>query len=272
MIHYIMLNMKKSPIHVSNNPPGPTPDSSKRVPRFICSALFVLVALATYGRAIAKSDPEKWLADAEAAYDRVESYTAIFHKQQRIAGELLAEENIFLKCRKKPFSLYMKWVTEPYEGSELLYVEGGNEGRIKAHRGGILSFIVRNLDPNDSGLMKRDLRPVTSTGIGYLLETVARNMRKAIKAGELTFFERGKEIIYGRDTQILEVVLPSGEAKDYDGARFVINQDVESKILLRIRVYDRDGQLVENYGYENLDLEAPLSDADFDPKNPAYHF
>ncbi len=52
--------------------------------------------------------------------------------------------------------------------------------------------------------MKKDLRPVTSTGIGYLVDTVARNMRKAIKAGELTFLERGKEITYGRDAQILE--------------------------------------------------------------------
>ena len=41
---------------------------------------------------------------------------------------------------------------------------------------------------------------------------------------------------------------------------------------MRIRVYDRDDELIENYGYEKLDLNAPLSDADFDPKNPEYHF
>ena len=34
----------------------------------------------------------------------------------------------------------------------------------------------------------------------------------------------------------------------------------------------RDDQLVEEYGYANLELEAPLADADFDPKNPEYHF
>jgi outer membrane lipoprotein-sorting protein len=265
-----MINSKKSMIYVYNKLPGLTPYSSKGVHRFIFSALFVLAALATYRSAIAISDPEQWLEEAEAAYDEVESYTAIFHKQQRIAGELLAEENIFLKCRKRPFSLYMKWVTEPYEGSELLYAEGWNEGRIRAHRGGILSFIVRNLDPNAPGLLENDLRPVTSTGIGYLLETVARNMHKAIKAGGLKFFEIGTEITYGRDTQILEIVFPIGDEKDYDGARFVLNQDVESKILLRIRVYDRDDELVENYGYENLNLDARLTDADFDPKNPEY--
>lgn len=240
--------------------------------RITCAALFLLVAMAAHGGAVAQPDPEKWLADAEAAYDRVTSYTAVFHKRQRVAGELLAEETILLKCRKKPFSLYMKWMTTPYKGSELLYVAGWNKDRIRAHRGGILRFFVRNLDPRDPGLMAGNLRPVTSTGIGYLLETVAINMRKAIEAGDLRFSGRGEENVYGRNTQVLEVVLPNEIAQDYDGARFVINQDAESKILLRIRVYDRDGRLVENYGYENLDLDAPLSDADFDPKNPAYHF
>jgi hypothetical protein len=166
----------------------------------------------------------------------------------------------------------MKWVTEPYKGSELLYVVGWNKGHIRAHRGGFFSFIVRNLDPNAPILMENDLRPVTSIGVGFLLQTLAKNMRKAMKAGVLTFIDRRKERVYGRDTQVMEIDIPYENAGDYDGARFVINQDVETKILLRIRVYDRDGRLIENYGYENLNLDAHLSDADFDPKNLDYDF
>jgi len=227
--------------------------------------------MAAHGGATDKADPEEWLREAEAAYDRVTSYTCVLHKQQRVAGKLLPEETILLKY-KKPLRLYMKWIKAPYKGSELLYVAGWNENRIRAHRGGILRFITRNLDPRDPGLMADNLRPVTSIGIGYLLETVAINIRKASKAGELTFSELGKETVYGENTQVLEVSFPKERVKDYDGHRFVINQDVESKILVRIRIYDRDDQLVENYGYENLDLDAPLADADFDPKNPEYRF
>jgi hypothetical protein len=243
----------------------------QEVTRIIFSVLFVFFALVAHGGATDKPDPAQWLSEAEAAYAKVTSYTAIFHKQQRVAGKLLPEETIALKFRK-PSSLYMKWMKEPYEGSELLYEVGQNEDRVKAHRGGILRFITRNLDPNDLGLMAGNLRPVTSTGIGYLLETVAINIRKALKAGDLAFSERGEERVYGRTTQVWEVVIPKEKARDYDGCRFVINQDVESKALVRIRVYDRDDQLVENYGYENLRLDAPLVDADFDPKNPEYHF
>ena len=65
--------------------------------RIICSALLVLAAMAAHGAATGKPDPEEWLREAEAAYDRVTSYTAVFHKQQRVAGKLLPEETIFLK-------------------------------------------------------------------------------------------------------------------------------------------------------------------------------
>jgi hypothetical protein len=109
--------------------------------------------------------------------------------------------------------------------------------------------------------MANNLRPVTSA-----------NIRKASKVGELKFSEPEAETVYGRNTQVLEVVFPSERAKGYDGRRYVINQDVATKILVRIRIYDRDDQLVENYGYENIHLNAPLADADFDPKNPEYHF
>jgi outer membrane lipoprotein-sorting protein len=241
------------------------------VTRIICSALLVLAAMAAQG-ATGNPDPEKWLREAEAAYDGVASYTAVFHKQQRVAGELRPEETMLLKYRKKPISLYMKWIKAPHQGSELLYVSGWNQNRVRAHRGGILRFITRNLDPGDPVLMANNLRPVTSTGIGYLLQAVAINARKAIKAAELSFSERAEETVYGRRTRVLELVVPKESARNYDGCRILVSQDVESKILLRIRVYDREDRLVETYGYENLRLNAPLADADFDPKNPEYAF
>jgi len=245
--------------------------NTRNCARIFCSALFVLAAMAAHGGAIDMPDPEEWLVEAEAAYDKVTSYTAVFHKQQRIAGKLLPKETILLKYNK-PSSLYMRWIRSPYKGSELLYVPGWNENRVMAHRGGILRFFTRNLDPGDPGLMADNLRPVTSTGIGYLLETVAINIRKAIKTDELAFSVRGEETLYGRNTRVLEVVFPNQRLLDHNGFRFVINQDLESNILIRIRVSDLDNQLIEDYSYENLNLDARLTDADFDPENPEYHF
>lgn len=237
----------------------------------IHSALLLLWTVTAAAAAIDEPDARKWIEEAEVAYDRVESYTTIVHKQQRVAGKLLQKETIFLKFRK-PFSLYMKWIKAPYKGSELLYVAGWNENRVRAHRGGLLRFITRDLHPGDRALMKGNLRPVTDVGIGQLIKAVAASVRTAVKAGELGFSEQGEEFVYGRRTQALEIVFHNEEAWGHGGRRLVINQDVGSKILIRIRIHDREDRLVENYGYEDLDLDARLEDADFDAANVGYRF
>ena len=234
-------------------------------------ALFLLTTVAAAGDTVQVRDPEKWISQAEAAYDQITSYTAILYKQQRVAGELLPEETILIKF-KKPFSLYLKWIEQPHKGSELLFVQGWNEDRVRAHRGGFFRFITRDLEPTAPELMKDNLRPVTDIGIGQLVNIVATNIRKAIEADELTFSALGEETVYGRATELFEITFPKVSANQYDAYRFVINQDVESRILVRIRSYDRNDQLVEAYGYENLDLDARLTDADFAPDHPDYRF
>lgn len=232
-------------------------------------AAAVLVA-ATGGSGV-QAASDQWLNEASAACGKVTAYTAIFHKQQRVDGELLPEETIFIKWRK-PFSLYMSWIEEPYKGSELLYSEGWNDNRARVHRGGILRCITRDLEPKHPRLLAGNLRPFTDTGLGYLVKSVECNVRKAVSAGEFSCYERGEESAFGRKTQRFEVVFPKDRNKGYDAYRLVIDQDPESKLLVQIRIYDWDDQLFEYYGYENLKLDAGLTDSDFDPENPDYHF
>ena len=243
--------------------------SSPEMSRIACLALLLSWAVATGAQGL--DDREQWVSEAEAAYSRIESYTAVVHKQQRVAGKLLPQETIFMKFRK-PFSMYLNWISMPYEGSELIYVVGWNENRCRAHRGVFWNFIVRDLDPRDPELMADNLHPVTDMGIGGLIKTVAINVRSAIESGYISVAQLGEESVYGRETRILDVDLPNGTVGRYGGYRMVINQDIENKLLIRIRVYDRQGQLVENYGYENLRLNARLVDADFYADNPGYRF
>jgi hypothetical protein len=236
----------------------------------ILTVLFVLT-WAAMGLAQDQTTPGRWLAEAEAAHGAVTNYTAIFHKQQRIDATLLQEEVIFIKFRE-PLSLYMRWVDEPDKGAELLYVEGWNGNRARAHQSGVLGLVTWNLCPRDPRLMSDNLHPLTYTGIKHLVMNVASNVHRASKAGELGFHNRGEEMVYGLPTRILEIVLPRDEAKGYSAYRMIINQDLASKILIRIRIYDWKDQLFEHYGYQDIELDAGLTDADFDPDNPDYHF
>ena len=52
--------------------------------------------------------------------------------------------------------------------------------------------------------MKDNLRLLTDTGIGFLLiNTVAANLRGAIRAKEVAFAEHGEETVYGKETRVL---------------------------------------------------------------------
>ncbi len=67
--------------------------------------------------------PEEWILEAEEALANIDSYTAVFHKQERVKGWLKAEEVVFLKF-KKPFKVYMRWLKDPGKGREVVYADG----------------------------------------------------------------------------------------------------------------------------------------------------
>lgn len=239
--------------------------------KIISFALFITIVVAVSGSTQEKIDPEKWGKQAEETNDKLDSYTAIFHKQERVNGKLLEEETIFLKF-KKPFQVYMKWIKDPYKGREVLYVEGWNQGQIMAHEGGITGIVTLNLNPRGSMAMKGNRHPVTDTGIGHLIKIISENIRRRMKAGGFKLLEDGEETVYGRKTRKVEVVFERDRTKGYYGYRVVINLDEEKKVPIKIQIYDWGDQLVESYGYENLNLNAGLTDADFDPKNPECRF
>ncbi len=84
--------------------------------------------------------------NTQKAYSNVKDYTAILYKQEWIDGKMKPMETIFMKFREKPFSVYMKWIKNPYKNQEVIFVKGWNKNRIKAHKGSFPDFTM-NLDP-----------------------------------------------------------------------------------------------------------------------------
>jgi len=234
--------------------------------------LIVMLCLfqASSGSAQESFDPEAWLWRAEQRLSKVESYVAVFHKQERIRGNLTQKETVLFKF-KKPFKVYMKWIKEPYYGRESLYVEGCNNNYIKVHECGFLGLDL-DLDPRSSLVMRGSRHPITDSGIENVVNLIGRELRKGIRKGEISIRKQGEETIYGRYTRQIEIVFPESSAKGYYCYRAVINIDAENELPIRVQIFDWDNRLVENYGYEAVAMNAGLTDADFDPRNPAYGF
>lgn len=233
--------------------------------------LLVLVFRSSTARAYDKGEVENWLRHAEATLARTESYTAIFHKQERIQEKLTEEETIFLKF-KKPFKVYMKWVKEPHKGRESLYIEGYNDNLVKVRECGLAGIITVNIDPKGVLSMKGNRHPVTDSGIENIVKLMRENLEKGVKAREIDLREQGEETVYGRTTERVEIIFPKNKARSYYCYRALINLDVETKLPVRVHIYNWDDTLLESYGYEAVKLDAGLTEADFDPKNSEYRF
>ena len=221
-------------------------------------------------RAQDRTDLEKRLQETEEALAKVDNYTAIFHRIERVNGKLIPEETTFLKF-KRPFKVYMRWIN-PLEGQESLYVEGANNNKVRAHGTGLAKLITVNLNPTGGMAMENSRHPITEAGLELLVKKIGSNLQRGLRAGELTAKDHGEQTVYGRKTREIEGVLPKDPSKGYYCYRCIVNLDVETKMPIKTRIFDWEDQLVECYGYENLSLNPGLSDKDFDPKNPEYHF
>jgi outer membrane lipoprotein-sorting protein len=233
----------------------------------LCSNLF---AQGPDTRAQEGANLEEWLQKSEQALATVDNYTALFHRIEFVDGKLIPEEVMALKF-KRPFKIYLRWL-RPSTGQESLYVEGANNNKIKAHTTGMAGLINVNLDPRGTHAMRNSRHPITEAGLHNLFEKIAANARRGLRAGELTARDHGEETVYGRKTRVLEGILPKDSSKGYYCYRCILNLDLETKMPLKTQIFDWQDRLVECYGYETLQLNPGLSDTDFSPKNPQYHF
>lgn len=105
-------------------------------------------------------------------------YSAVLCRQERIRDELRAPEEIRLKIRHEPFSVYMKW-TAGDVGRELLYVDGENDGRMLVRVGGWKSRLVPPLwiDPFGDRAADASRYPVTEAGLLAVARQLAVDRR-----------------------------------------------------------------------------------------------
>lgn len=234
-------------------------------------ALSLIVGLNTVAHAETRIDLERSINEAESILAQVESYTAVFHKQERVKGWLKTEEIVYLKF-KKPFKVYMRWIEDPGKGREILYVDGWNDNRILLSDPGFLGVVIMNLRPQGPIAMRGSRHPITEAGLGHLVKIFRDNLNRGLRSGELEYRRGKEESVYGRRIQSLELIFPRDSRNGYYCYRSVISIDIEKKVPIRVQVFDWEDRLIEDYGYEDLRLNVELSDADFDPKNPEYRF
>jgi hypothetical protein len=221
----------------------------------------------------------RWAKEALQQIQQVDNYTATLIKRERSNGRMGPTETLAIKIRQKPLSIYVKSLgPQSMKGQEVLYVDGANDGKMWAHSVGLRGLLgTLAIDPTDPLAMQGQQYPITQIGILKLTERLIEVADRDRKFGECTakWLEHVK--INDRTCRCIEVVHP--QPRDnflFHVARIFV--DDELNLPIRYERYDWPSApggrlpLMEEYTYLDVRRNAGLTAADFDVRNPAYHF
>lgn len=223
--------------------------------------------------ALARSNPLRFLQVARDWDDeRVVGYTCRFQKIENIGGKLHKPETMRMKFRKAPFSVYLKWITEPRKGQEVIYVEGAHKNKAIVHPPGILGILFRkvSIDPLGKTATKHSRRPITMAGMGKMISFITGQCEQAQAKGDLTLTYEGIRHEGSRPSYAFKRVLPKN--KGYPCETLIIYIDVEYLVCIRTDAYDWGGELTSHYFYTDLTINPGVTEKDFDPNNRAYGY
>jgi hypothetical protein len=209
----------------------------------------------------------------------IEGYTYTLRKQERVDGVLLKPQTLNTKIRHEPFSVYLRFIAPAdVEGKEAIYIEGANDGHLLGHGVGLQGLLgTQKLDPRGTIAMMGNRNPITDSGMKNLLT-------KLKKMFERENFDELYEVRQGEPSEVDQRPCHSFEVHnirrqdDLPLAKSVTTFDDEWRLPVRFQRYywpsptASEPYLIEDYTYLKVNLEAKVSDKDFDPENPEYDF
>lgn len=221
----------------------------------------------------------RFLREAKERLDRVDAYTAEFHKRERIQGTLGPEQTIALKVRNRPFAIYMKFLA-PKAGREVVFAAGKHGGKVIAHNGDWTRRLLPRLAvaPTDKLAQANSRHPITEAGLVHLTDKLIGFRKLDLEDDEaVTILDRTT----GPDgsPRLRSIHTHPRQNPERPFQRVEVLYDARHGLPVSITSFDwpRPGHtgpldLAEHYAYHDLELDVPLNDLDFDPANPAYAF
>lgn len=227
--------------------------------------------------------------------EEVIDYTGRIVRRERVGGKIGDEAEMLFKIRTarhdapngpQPMSVYLEFLRPASSaGREVIWVEGWNKGKLIAHEGGMANIVRLSLDPTGFLAMRGNRYPLTEIGLENLVRQLIARSEMIAEAGgaEVSFVE--DYLFDGRPCLLIQVRpyanTAAGDAEVDPAIDFWLAEialDTERGVPLRYAAYgvpENPGEeppLLEEYAYRDVRLNVGLTDADFDPDNPAYNF
>jgi len=212
------------------------------------------------------------LEAAHAAAETLQGYTCRFYRHERVGGYLGARQQMEVKFRRRPFSLYLRWVGPARAGAEFLYVAGRYEDKAFARPGGPVGWFVRTarLRLDDPLIVEGSRHPVTRFGVESATKMLLESVRRAQGVSGFRARRLGSGEVHGEPARGFEMVLPDGH--EFYARRVRVWFDPATQLLKGFEAYGDADELLEDYAFTRLRPNVRFTDADFNPDNPAYGF
>lgn len=255
---------------VSSVPAAPRPVTTAPAVRYAAHEVPEAASLA----ALAARDPMALVRLGRERYDQnVREYRCVLVKQERLGDKLSEVQEIELRLREEPFTVYMLWRVNADEARRALFMRGGEfvdkKGRALARvepNGAVARLFVKDIYMPINGPEARRVsrRAIDEAGFRATFELLESYNAIAAERGVLELRYAGTGTIDGRPTFILVRDLPyEGPSGPYPDARMVLHLDQEW--LLPVAVYSyadhQERELLGRYEFTQVDLR-PRFDAD----------
>jgi hypothetical protein len=216
--------------------------------------------------------PLAWLKEARRNYSVVKDYTCTLVSQENVRGKLQEQNVMQFKMKTEPFSIHMRWIApEKNQNQEVAFVLGKNNNKMRVRSNILGGKIFVSIDPNDKRVMEHSRHTILEAGIGNMIEQHINQWEKDRAIGKTKVNIPAAEHVYaGRKCYKVELIRTERNPAFYCH-RTVIYLEKESKIPIRLENYDwprkggpEGGELLEMFGYVNLQFNTGLKDAEFD--------
>lgn len=215
---------------------------------------------------------------AEQRFASIHTYIVRFKRRETIGQRTLPEDNLLMKFRKEPFSIYLKSLDgSPTSGREMIYVRGrfNNQLQIKAGKYDIMPGMRLEMDLHSPRATMNSRRTLDEAGFGNMIA------RFGVALAEMDSGKRPPNSLRYLGPQsrpetrqrlegAAQIVPPGFEKHLAHGGRrywFFSAEPTAAEYGLPVLIItlDETGREVEYYFSDRLCVNVNLGDRDFDP-------
>ena len=224
---------------------------------------------------MAREEPIKVLREAERRYRQsVMGYTCTFYKQELIDGKLTQRQEVQVKYREDPKSVYMHWTKNAGKARRVIYIEDkwtkdGLPAALCQPEGGIARLLVSKIlmPINGPDAKAASRRTIDQFGFANALDLILKYSLMANKEGALKLELTGEGTVDDRPTYVFERRVPyTDENGKYPDRVLVYHLDKQTLMPVSCESYAdlAKKQLLGRYQYANIRLDVALTDTDFE--------